>query len=99
LKAIVNSVAWRQVRVYAWACFATSLMAASSDTPKKHFDLPADTAEQSLRRFSAQSGVELLYSTEVAAGVRTNAVRGEFLPHEAVERLLTGTGLSAVRDA
>ncbi|MFM9030628.1 MAG: hypothetical protein ACKOTF_08090, partial [Opitutaceae bacterium] len=39
------------------------------------------------------------FPSAIAAGVRTNAVRGELTPEDAAARLLAGTGLSLVRDA
>lgn len=61
----------------------------------KSFDLPAEPAEKSLKKFSAQSGLEILFATETTAGVRTNAVKGTFPPHEAIDLMLAGTGLVA----
>ncbi len=63
------------------------------------FDLPADQAERSLRLFAAQSGLEVLFSRTTTARVRTNPLRGDFEPLEAVQRLLAGTRLVATRDA
>ena len=100
---MLSFAAWSRVRLlgaFALASLTWSLSAAEGATAvRKFFDLPAEDAERSLRRFSAQAGVELIYSTEIAAGVRTNAVRGEFLPREAAEQLLRGTGLVVVGDA
>ncbi len=62
------------------------------------FDLPPNEAEKSLRQFSVQSGVPLVFPSEIARGVRTPAVRGTFLPREALDRLLAGSGLVAVED-
>jgi outer membrane receptor protein involved in Fe transport len=59
--------------------------------------VPADLAEKSLRVFSVQSGFEVLFSSDAASGVRTNAIKGEFLPGEAVKKMLAGTTLY-VRD-
>lgn len=62
------------------------------------FDLPAGDAEQTLRAFSIQCGVQVLLSTEVVSGVRTKAVSGEFEPQDAARRMLEGTSLQLVRD-
>lgn len=51
-----------------------------------------------LQRFAAQSGVEVLFSTEAAKGVRTNAVKGAFAVEDAVRRMLSGTPLYLVSD-
>jgi iron complex outermembrane receptor protein len=77
---------------------AASAILFGKEESKNRFDLPADTADKSLPLFSAQSGMEVLFATEVASNVRTNVVRGEFTPFEAANRLLSGTSLTIVRD-
>ena len=62
------------------------------------FDIPAGAAEQTLRQFSVQSGVQLAFATDVVRGVRTNPVRGEFPPADALESMVAGTPLVVVRD-
>ncbi len=79
----------------AWSAFLPARAAAD---PKVAFDLPLDRAEQSLKVFSAQSGQQVLFTTETVAQVRTNAVRGEYTPREALDRMLRGTGLAAEQD-
>jgi len=76
---------------------ATAAWVSAGEPEKRKFDVPADLAEKSLRVFSVQSGSEVLFSSEAASGVRTNAIKGEFLPGEAVKRMLAGTALY-VRD-
>jgi TonB-dependent receptor len=61
------------------------------------FNLPADRAENSLKRLSEQSGIEVLFPTDAVAGVRTNAVRGEMTARAALDAMLSGTGLVAVQ--
>jgi hypothetical protein len=56
-------------------------------------------AEKSLKRLSAQSGVEVLFATEMTSGIRTTAVEGEFSVIEAANRALKHTGLVAIQDA
>lgn len=79
---------------FVLACLAWSLAAAES-LPRRQFNLPAGSAEQSLKRFSTQAGIEVVFATHVADGVRTAALRGEFPPLEALERILDGTPLFA----
>jgi outer membrane receptor protein involved in Fe transport len=71
---------------------------SSVKATSRHFDLPAESADASLKRFSEQSGVDVIFATRVAVGVKTNAVKGEFPPLEAISRLLAGTGLVPVLD-
>ena len=75
-----------------------TVLLPAAEPAARPFDIPAGPAETALRLFSAQAGVELLFSTEVAAQVTTNSVQGELPPAEAMQRLLDGTELKAVRD-
>lgn len=77
--------------------FVGALFAAAQE--KKPFDLPADTADAALRRFATQAKREVIFAADAPGGVKTNAVRGEFTPEEAVTQLLAGTGLKATQDA
>lgn len=65
---------------------------------KRQFDLPADAAERSLKRFSTQSGLQVVFAPALTDGVRANAVKGAFTPTEAAERLLAGTPLRLTQD-
>jgi hypothetical protein len=76
---------------------ASAVLVPAGEAEKRKFDVSADLAEKSLRVFSAQSGSEVLFSSDAASGVRTNAIKGEFLPGEAVKKMLAGTNLY-VRD-
>lgn len=62
------------------------------------FDLPADSAEKSLKRFSEQAGQEVLFASELTRGVQANRVSGELAPRQAIDLLLANTGLVAVHD-
>jgi len=65
---------------------------------KRTYDLPSDDAVTAFRKFSDASGRELLFATEVARGVRTHAVRGDYTPLEALNVMLAGTRLQASQD-
>lgn len=83
------------VLVSGW--LSVGLLVAAVNT-RKQFDLPPDSAERSIKRLSEQSGVEVLFPTNLARDVRTNAVRGEFTPREALDQMLVGTGLMPAQD-
>jgi outer membrane receptor for ferric coprogen and ferric-rhodotorulic acid len=65
----------------------------------RSFDVPAGEALETLKQAARQGGVEIVFLAETVRGVRTPAVRGEFTPREALDRLVTDTGLVVVRDA
>lgn len=71
---------------------------SAESTAMLQFSLPADSADQAIRRYSEQSGVPVLFPSEITRDVRANAVEGRMTAQEALDRLLAGTGLVAVRD-
>ncbi|MDO8544954.1 MAG: STN domain-containing protein [Opitutaceae bacterium] len=71
--------------------------AREDSAAKMAFDLPAGDAERSLKQFSARSGLEVLFVSKAAANVGTNAVKGDYTPREAIDRMLAGTKLTAVQ--
>jgi len=85
--------------ILATAAFVPSTGLAREDAGEKmSFDLHADAAERSLKQFSAQSGLEVLFVSEAAANVRTNAIKGAYTPRDAIDRMLAGTKLAAVHE-
>ncbi|MDO8542158.1 MAG: hypothetical protein Q7S40_17100 [Opitutaceae bacterium] len=78
--------------------FAAVGVAAGATPAKISFDLPADSAEKSLRLFSRQSGLEVVFASAVAKGVRTQAVKGEMPAREALAAMLAGSGLVVYED-
>ena len=79
--------------------FCLPLFAQTQATAERMFNLPADTAEKTLKLFSQQSGRALIMGAAAVNGVRTNEVKGEFTPRHALDRMLANTGLEAVEDA
>lgn len=69
-----------------------------AEASKKPFDLPSDAAERTLKSFAAQSGLEVLFVTDVTENIQTNAVKGEFTPRVAIDRMLAGTALIATEN-
>lgn len=85
---VLTSVA---VAVAAPAAEAAAPQAASQTV---RFNVPPGPLANGLARYADASGVQLLYSTELADGLRTQGVRGSFTREEALNRLLAGTGLT-----
>jgi hypothetical protein len=61
-------------------------------------DLAAGEAVESLKELSAQTGLQLFYPSDSLAGVKTKAIRGNFLPSNVLEQLLENTPFIAVQD-
>lgn len=78
-------------------CVLASLPLVAAE--KKNFDIPAGTADRALKAFTSQSGSELVYPAEIARGVKTNAVQGEFTAKEALQRVVAGSDLVISQDA
>jgi iron complex outermembrane receptor protein len=65
---------------------------------KRAFNVPAGAAEVSLKLFSEQSGRGVIFPTDSLSDVRTNAVRGDFTPRDALDQLVARTGLVITPD-
>lgn len=78
--------------------FAVATLGFAAQPAKRAFDLRAESADKSLKRFSEQAGVEVLFPTKVARSVRTREVKGEMTPKQALDLMLTGTGLVMIED-
>jgi len=74
------------------------VLSHAAEAIKMSFDLPADTIEKSLKRYSIQSGLEVLFPTDAVIGGRTRAVRGEMTPGQALDGMLVGSHLVAFQD-
>lgn len=90
-----------------FACFravwilmvGATLGRAAGDVTSRAFDVPADQAERSLKAFSEQSGCGVIFVTDAVKGLRTNPVKGHFMPAQALDLLLRNTGLVSSSDA
>jgi outer membrane receptor protein involved in Fe transport len=63
----------------------------------KTFDIPAQLAAEGLNEFARQADVTLVFSYELVAGERTNAVQGQLSISDALARLLDGSKLGYKR--
>jgi iron complex outermembrane receptor protein len=62
------------------------------------FDIPAGDAADTLKLAAQQGGLEIVFFVETVRGIRTPALRGNFTPHEALERLVADAGLVVSSD-
>jgi outer membrane receptor protein involved in Fe transport len=85
----------RVVVIVFWLCALGAVAAVSAAEPSSvRFDIPAQSLESALLTFSQQARVQLVVADETIKGLRTRGVRGEYSAHEALTRLLQGSGLS-----
>jgi catecholate siderophore receptor len=78
------------------ATLAPRLFAA--EATRRNFAIEAGDASSSLEAFSEQAATQIVYLVDEVRGVRTNGVRGELTPREALDRMLAGTPLVATQD-
>jgi iron complex outermembrane receptor protein len=84
--------------VACWVGLGGAQAAGAGTASVRHFEIPAGDAEGSLRQFSQQAGVELVFSVDKVEGVVTHAVSGNYAPLNALSAMLAGTGLTVVVD-
>ena len=79
------------------SAFALALPAAASAQgagAAQDFSIAAGPLAQALQAYSAATGIQLVYSSELVEGKRSSGVSGNMPRTEALTRLLAGTGLS-----
>lgn len=79
-------------RLLAFLCL-TALATRAAEPAKRTFDLPSGNATTTLKAFVEQSGQEIVYGNDVVKNTQTNAVKGELVPQQALEQMLSGTEL------
>jgi iron complex outermembrane receptor protein len=68
-----------------------AIVAAEQALP---FDIPAQALGSALNAYAEQVGVQLSYPAALTAGLESPGVTGRYTPAEALEKLLTGTGIA-----
>lgn len=69
-----------------------------SPAARRLFDLPGGDAFATLKQFFAQSGEQVIYRADALEGVRTNPVKGEYTPMEALRLMLNPAVFVVGRD-
>ncbi|CAB3748184.1 secretin and TonB N-terminal domain-containing protein [Paraburkholderia solisilvae] len=69
--------------------------AGSQSTRTMHFDLPAQPLALTLQAFGRMTEMALLAPAPLLEGRTSAPVNGDFAPHDALVRVLDGTGLQA----
>ncbi len=90
----------RMAVLQALACasgliLATSVMASADPA---QFDITAQPLPSALKSFATQAKMRLLYRYDVVSHATASPVAGQLESHAALEKLLEGTGLEAVRE-
>ena len=64
----------------------------------KAFDLPAQSAVNSIPMFAKQAGIQIIAPADALAGINTRAIHGDLDWHQALKKLLEGTPLVVSSD-
>lgn len=67
---------------------------AQSAEAEQNFAIPADSLNQALQTFSAATGIQLVYASDLVAGLQSPGVNGRMTARAALDRLLAGSGLT-----
>ncbi len=70
---------------------------AAQRAARRAFDIPAGSLEGALNRFGRDAGILLAFPAELTSGLTSGGVQGRFDVDGALDRLLAGTGLVALR--
>ncbi|MGH8559044.1 MAG: STN domain-containing protein, partial [Methylococcales bacterium] len=74
--------------------FAALLQTVYAQEPKHHFAIPAQSLDSALETLANQSGAQMLYAEQSAAGKTSRALEGDYTVKEAVGKMLLGTDLN-----
>jgi iron complex outermembrane receptor protein len=77
---------------------ASVLSGAAAVEQKRSYNLPSGDAATTLNQFAGVSSRQIIFMMDKVRGERTNAIAGDYAAHEALDRMLAGTALSASRD-
>ncbi len=76
---------------------ASTANADEQNTPSYDLDIDALPLMAAVKLLSDETGIEILYFSEIAEGVTSSPVKGEFTPQEALETMLVRTDLEVVQ--
>lgn len=80
------------------APFVARAQGSQKNATVMYFNIPAGPAESSIKTFSDQAGVDVLFGTKPAADVSTAAIKGDYSPQQAIKLMLAGSNLVATED-
>ncbi|MGH8210408.1 MAG: TonB-dependent receptor domain-containing protein [Steroidobacteraceae bacterium] len=82
------------------AATALAMLGATSHAQEaRDFNIPPGELAPALEALAKQSGLDLIFQSDELKGIRTQGVRGNLTPREALHRLIEGTRLSIRTDS
>lgn len=88
---------WIGCRVTFLAALVLLVRSAHAEPRAIAFDVPAQPLATAIERFSAATGQDFIYNSNLTQGRQSSAIRGEFTIEAALAKMLEHTGLSAQR--
>lgn len=77
----------------AAAVLLAGALGAQSQPAVRDIDIPAQPLDKALGALARQTGVRILFSTDLTENKQARALNGKLTPQQALERLLAGSGL------
>lgn len=84
---------WTLLTTTSLVAFATAAQAQET-TQIRNFSIPTQNIAAALVRYSSLTGINVVYDGSLPAGTRSNAVSGRLSDQQALDRLLSGSGLT-----
>src|SRR5580692_5494374 len=75
-----------------WATASATAQAPSAGQVR-NLSIPAEPLANALNDLAQQSGLQVMFASELVARLRSSEVKGLLTPEEALQRLLSNTGL------
>lgn len=76
-----------------------AIQVQAAETAVREYHIGAGDLGAALTRFAAETGVVLSFDPALTRGQRTSGLDGTFAANEGLERLLSGSGLQAIRES
>ena len=88
----------RRITTTLLSCGLTALSAQADDISSQSYELDIDALPltAAVKTLSDETGIEVLFFSEIAEGVTSSPVQGEYTPTEALETMLNSTDLKVV---
>ncbi|MCQ8130636.1 TonB-dependent siderophore receptor [Methylomonas rivi] len=78
----------------AIAALLLPTLSSAADPASVSFDIPAQALSGALTRFSAATGLQVLYDGDLTQNINAPALKGDYSAEQALRKLLQGSGLN-----
>ena len=82
-------------RLLLGASLSFSALPMAFAEPAKSYHIAPSNLENALNQFGREAGVMISFSSEVASGIQSKGLNGDYSPEQGLQTLLEGTGLQA----